>query len=161
MQGLTPIDVETYERYFKLISQNLEKASDLLIPDAYETEKQQLMTAKSFVDKHFTGFNEVLNYCSAGVIFAESFIPNTSVETNINNTVTGLLWSSEYMIDKITKFNTDLSLYISNLSVTDAMVWKMDQLVLAEKKFNFIVEDLEECSKIILSVLTKLDGYNI
>ena len=154
MKALSPIDVENYEKQFKLLSENLEKASNFLIPDAYQTEKDLLNTAKGLVDARFKGFNEVLNFCSAGVLFNESMIP---VESNINQTVSGLLWSCQDIISNILILSEDLSDYISNLKVTDPMVWKLDQFVATEKTFNSIIDDLLECSRIIMTVLNNLE----
>ena len=161
MTGLSPIDVEKYENQFKTLSENLEKASNFLIPDAYQTEKEQLLSAKALVDKHFYGFNEVLNFCSAGVLFNESFMPLVSVENNINQTVSGILWSCQDIISSIIILNEDFSEYLLNMGMSDPMIYKLDQFVLVEDNFNFIVDDLEECSKLIMSVQTKLDGYYI
>lgn len=160
MKVLSPIDVENYEFQFKQLSEKLLKASNLLIPDAYQTEKELLLSAKELVDSHISGFNEVLNQCSAGVLFNESFLP-LSAETNSTISVTNLLWSCQDIISSVLVLNGDLSDYIQNLSITDEMIWKLDQFVLTEKKFNAISDDLLECSRLIMSVLTKFDGYNI
>ena len=160
MKVLTPIDVEKYENSFKTLLSDLSEASEYLIPDAYQTEKEQLTKAYQLISAHCTGFNEVLNNCSVGVIFNESFLM-PSIENNSNSKVAGLLWHCEDIISSIMLFNSDLKFYIESLNVSDPMVWKMDQLILTEKKFNVIIDDLEQASNLIMSVLTKLDGYII
>ena len=157
MQGLSPIDVEYFENKFKTLISNLDKASSLLMPDVYDNEKQQLLQAKQIVENHFTGFNEVLNDCSAGVLFNESVFRET--ENVINNSIINILWGCQDIISSIMLLDVDLKEYLESLSVADPMVWKMDSLVLTEKKFNLIVDDLETVSKLIMSVLTTLDGY--
>lgn len=160
MHVLSPIDVEFYEAQFKKLSEKLLMASNLLLPDAYQMEKDQLLSAKEIVDSHTSGFNEVLNQCSAGVLFNESLLP-ISAETNSSLSVTNLLWSCQDIISSVLLLNEDLSEYIKNLTITDELVWKLDQFVLTEKKFNAIADDLLECSRLITSVLTKFNDYNI
>lgn len=161
MQSLTPIDVEFYEHKFKELSDGLQQAADRLIPDAYQTEKEQLLQAKALVDSHVQGFNEVLNLCSEGVLFNESSII-VPMENYSNAKVIKTLWSCQDILSSIFMLNSDLTEYVSVLSVAHSLSEKeLFNFMVLERKFSAISDDLEECSKLIMSVLTKLDGYNI
>ena len=158
MDALSPIDVEMYERRFKQLSEMLLKAHDLLIPDAYDMERESLLKAKTIIDGNFTGFNEVLNACSAGVIFNESYIP---VEVSMGKSVSEILWECFDIISSVVLLKDDFNSFLESLSVMNPMVWKLDQFMEAEKKFSVIMSGLDECQDIIISVLGSLDGNTI
>lgn len=149
MLGLDDIIIDQYQNQFKQLSKNLQQAADLLIPDAYQMEKDRLIYAKSLVDKNIETFDEVLSYC-ANMYLNESVI--VPVENNINNSVREVLWVCQDIVTSIMLFGARLSEFVVDVEDIYKDKWQEQEV-----KFSVVLDDMDEVSKILTQLLEKFD----
>ena len=149
MLGLDDIIIARYSNQFKQLSVNLQQAADLLIPDAYEMEKEQLLKAKGLVEKNFQTFDEVLSRCSSMSLNESSIVP---VENNINHSVRQVLWVCQDIVTSVMLFGADLSDYIIEMEELNRGPWQEQ-----EQAFSGVLKDLDEVSGILTRLLEKFD----
>jgi len=157
MRVLSPIDVESYSKKFEALLSEIERASNLLLPDVYFQDQETLLQVRDKLSKDSSLFDQVLNMCSEGVLISEAFNVNATVEANVKQSVISVLWKCQDYIADILLLSADLDDFLVNLTVADPLVWKLDYLCDAQKKFNRVVMDLEDAATTISYVIGHLD----
>ena len=153
MVKLDPILVESKTKQYANLSNYIQRASDLLIPDAFANEKEQLDHARLIVDGQKAQWDFILNSLSVGVIFNEAANVNGFVEQDLNLSATALLWKALDIISMLSIMSSKYTQYLESITVEDSAIWKMQELVSVQEQFDLFVDKMEMVADLILSVL--------
>ena len=158
MVKLDPILVERYSKQFDRVISLLQSAADLLIPDAYDYQKQQLYSAMKMVQDQKEVYDSVLNSLSVGVLFQEGVQIKTSVEQDVNRTVLGLLWTCLDLISNINLFRSDFADFMESVVLDNFGQYNLKDFVLVESQVDSLCDALSDASDIICQVISSLDN---
>ena len=145
-------------KQFDRVADLLKSAADLLIPDAYDYQKQQLYNAMQMVLDQKSVYDSILNSLSVGVLFQEGVQLKTSVEQDVNRTAIGLLWTTLDLISDINLFRSDFADFMESVILDNSGLYNLKDFVLVESQVDSLCDALSSAADIICQVISSLDN---